>query len=157
MPHKSMRSLIEHYYRIKMNNHRMIGISDIEKNSAKDNEDAPEDEFLEDITMEICDNCRARSVLHQINGEMQCISCKKFFEYVTITPNFNIEQFFIVSILYFFQRIQLQPTGRSSFTEANLKIWSWSLRHGIINEEDPIDTQNKGSVLWTLWKGENVR
>lgn len=81
-----MRAIIEHYYKVRMN---CVNVDSDRKDgrekpkplgpfasSSKEGGDAAE----ASQSPGQCENCGASSILHAINSELQCISCKKFFE-----------------------------------------------------------------------------
>ncbi|CAD5223736.1 unnamed protein product [Bursaphelenchus okinawaensis] len=83
MSYKSMRSLIEHYYKVKMVSYKVGGLIEATKQPnvpALNGFEEEDDEYDLDKTESVCDNCGATAILHQINNEMQCLSCKRFFE-----------------------------------------------------------------------------
>ncbi|CAD5232308.1 unnamed protein product [Bursaphelenchus xylophilus] len=82
MAYKSMRSLIEHYYKVKMISYKIGGLAEANKplGSMGSIDDLNGHFETEKDVESICDNCGAFSQLHQVNNEMQCMSCKRFFE-----------------------------------------------------------------------------
>ncbi|KAI6213796.1 hypothetical protein M3Y94_00193900 [Aphelenchoides besseyi] len=80
MAHKSIRSLIEHYYRVKLRIN-YISLADSDTISYELNRKISYEEPTPAIPKpSICQNCGAQATVYLINNQLQCLSCKRYFE-----------------------------------------------------------------------------